>query len=141
MLSAASVVLALSLAIFHESRSESELGQRAVAEVVINRMTSRCYPSNAKDVIFQRGQFSWASEKKNRSVRQAVEVDKSAWLSAQRVATETYVRSILSEPKIIGGATHFYSGAEPYWAKGLKQRRIGQHTFVVVPCRKENYVR
>lgn len=141
MLSAASVVLALSLAIFHESRSESELGQRAVAEVVINRMTSRCYPDNAKDVIFQRGQFSWASAKKNRSAALAMKTDQAAWISAQRIATASYIRSILSEPKSIGRMTHFYSGAEPYWAKGYRKRRIGQHVFVDVPCRKENYVR
>ena len=39
------------LMIYHESRGESEDGQRAVAEVLCNRILSDLYPDTAKEVI------------------------------------------------------------------------------------------
>lgn len=46
-------------AIVHlESQGESDLGQQAVAQVVINRVNSPSFPNTIEGVIYQSGQFS-----------------------------------------------------------------------------------
>lgn len=50
----------LSCLVYCESRGESIEGQRAVAEVVLNRCLSSDFPDNVNDVIYQRKQFSTA---------------------------------------------------------------------------------
>ena len=50
----------MSALVFLESRGESIEGQRAVAEVVLNRCLSSDFPDNVNDVIYQRKQFSTA---------------------------------------------------------------------------------
>ncbi|MEM1382071.1 MAG: cell wall hydrolase [Pseudomonadota bacterium] len=59
-------VSCLGFAIYHESRSESARGQKAVAHVVMNRVRDGRYPDTVCDVITQGGadtetgcQFSW----------------------------------------------------------------------------------
>lgn len=141
MLSAASAVLYLALAIFNESRSEAIPGQRAVAEVVLNRTASACYPDNTKDVIFQRSQFSWARDVQLKRPALAVKNDADSWNKAYRIATEAYIRHLLGDRKSIGTATHFYSGAMPAWAKGYRSTKIGNHHFLTIPCKGESYVR
>lgn len=49
----------LTLAIYHESRGEPELGQRAVAEVIINRVENPYWPSTPCKVISAKSQFSF----------------------------------------------------------------------------------
>jgi spore germination cell wall hydrolase CwlJ-like protein len=43
----------LTTAIYHEARSESEAGQRAVAQVVLNRARHPAYPNSVCGVIYQ----------------------------------------------------------------------------------------
>lgn len=50
----------MSRLIYCESRGENIEGQRAVAEVVLNRCLSSDFPDNVNDVIYQRKQFSTA---------------------------------------------------------------------------------
>jgi spore germination cell wall hydrolase CwlJ-like protein len=44
--------------IYCEARGESYAGKKAVGIVVMNRVRSKEFPNNVKDVIYQKGQFS-----------------------------------------------------------------------------------
>ena len=43
----------LALAIYHEARGEAEIGQIAVAQVILNRAKSRKYPATVCGVVYQ----------------------------------------------------------------------------------------
>ncbi|QBR71039.1 cell wall hydrolase [Beijerinckiaceae bacterium] len=120
----------LAQAIYFEARSESEEGQAAVAQVVLNRVSSGLYPASICGVVFQNRrryhacQFSFACE--GRSLRVA---DQDAWQRAVRIADEvsngqTYVSDI-------GNSTHYHANyVRPRWARRLeKMDVIGHHIF------------
>lgn len=120
----------LAEAIYFEARGESEEGQAAVAQVVLNRVSSGLYPSTICGVVYQnrehyRGcQFSFACE--GRSLR-ITEPD--AWQEAVRIATAvTSGKTYLAD---IGDATHYHADyVRPYWAHRLKKMDvIGHHIF------------
>lgn len=62
--SAASVsqddVKLLARLVYLEARNQPEVGQRAVVEVVLNRMLDGRFPNTVHDVIYQKNQFSTA---------------------------------------------------------------------------------
>ncbi|MBY6243242.1 cell wall hydrolase [Methylosinus sp. Sm6] len=120
----------LAEAVYFEARSEPETGQAAVAQVVLNRVSSGLYPSNVCGVVYQNRthykacQFSFACE--GRRLRIA---EPEAWASATRVADEvmkgeTYISDV-------GGSTHYHANyVKPRWAKALKRTdKIGNHIF------------
>jgi spore germination cell wall hydrolase CwlJ-like protein len=120
----------LAQAIYFEARGESDTGQAAVAQVVLNRVSSGLYPSTICGVVFQNRQhyhacqFSFACE--GRSLR-ITEPD--AWHRAERIAAavtsgETYVADV-------GDATHYHAlYVHPDWARRLERTdRIGHHVF------------
>ncbi|MEI9916791.1 MAG: cell wall hydrolase [Methylovirgula sp.] len=120
----------LAQAIYFEARSESEKGQAAVAQVVLNRVSSGLYPPTICGVVFQNRQyyhacqFSFACE--GRSLRVT---EPEAWRRAEHIAAavtsgQTYVADV-------GDATHYHAlYVHPYWARRLQRTdRIGQHVF------------
>jgi spore germination cell wall hydrolase CwlJ-like protein len=120
----------LAEAIYFEARSESEEGQAAVAQVVLNRVSSGLYPATICGVVYQNRQrykacqFSFACE--GRSLRIA---DADSWRTALRIAGEvTNGKTYVSE---IGGSTHYHANyVRPRWAKRLeKMDVIGHHIF------------
>ncbi len=120
----------LAEAIYFEARGESEKGQAAVAQVVLNRVSSGLYPSSICGVVFQNRehyhacQFSFACE--GRSLR-ITEPD--AWHKAMRIANAvTSGRTYLAD---VGDATHYHADyVRPYWSYRLKKTDvIGHHIF------------
>ena len=120
----------LAEAIYFEARGEPPEGQAAVAQVVLNRVSSGLYPSTICGVVFQNRshyracQFSFACE--GRSLR-ITEPD--AWRRAERIANavsdgKTYVADV-------GAATHYHANyVRPRWARHLKRMdTIGHHIF------------
>ncbi|PNG24949.1 cell wall hydrolase [Methylocella silvestris] len=120
----------LAEAIYFEARSESDEGQAAVAQVVLNRVSSGLYPPTICGVVYQNRQrrnacqFSFACE--GRALRVS---EPEAWRSAVRIANEvttgaTYVADV-------GAATHYHANyARPRWARRLeKMDVIGHHIF------------
>ena len=120
----------LAEAIYFEARGESEEGQAAVAQVVLNRVASGLYPASICGVVYQNRQrrnacqFSFACD--GRSLRVA---EPEAWRTAVRIADEvsagtTYVSDV-------GGATHYHANyVRPRWARSLeKMDVIGRHIF------------
>ena len=68
-------------AVYHESGGEPERCQRMVADVVLNRVKHRGYPSTACGVVYQRSQFSWTKHKPRVS-------DRAAWQRSVSIARQ-----------------------------------------------------
>ncbi len=119
----------LTTAIYHEARSEAEEGQRAVAQVVLNRVRHRAFPNSVCGVVYQGSQrrtgcqFSFTCDG---SLRRRVEP--SAWDRARTVAVEALSGSVY-EP--VGVATHYHTTAvRPWWAASLTRAvTVGSHIF------------
>jgi len=127
----------LSQAIYYEARGESQRGQVAVAEVVMNRVRSGAYPNSICGVVYQGShrstgcQFTFTCDGSlNHRPRGR------AWERAQRVATAVmlgYTRPITQ------GATHYHTHAvNPVWNSGLVETtNVGSHVFYRFPNRSE----
>jgi len=122
--------LCLAQAIYFEARSEPEAGRAAVAQVILNRMTSGHYPTSICGVVFQNQQnyhacqFSFTCEGRALRVR-----DPEAWAQATRVADDvlggkTWVADV-------GASTHYHADyVRPRWARSLQKTDvIGKHVF------------
>ena len=120
----------LAEAVYFEARSESQEGQAAVAQVVLNRVRNPAYPNSICGVVYQnkqwrnRCQFSFACDLVPDRV-----VDGAAWRQAQLIARET-VAGKLKIPEV-EAATHYHATyVRPRWAKTMqKQKQIGLHVF------------
>ncbi len=127
----------LSQAIYYEARGESQRGQVAVAEVVMNRVRSRAYPNTICGVVYQGShrvtgcQFTFTCDGSLNSRPRG-----RAWERAQRVATA--VMSGYTRP-ITGGATHYHTHAvNPVWNSGLVETvNVGSHVFYRFPNSSE----
>ena len=120
----------LAEAIYFESRSEPEAGQAAVAQVILNRVSSGLYPNSICGVVYQNRhrhmacQFSFACEGKSLRVN-----DQDSWRTATRVADEVLEgRLWLAD---VGTSTHYHANyVRPRWARRLtKMDVIGKHIF------------
>jgi N-acetylmuramoyl-L-alanine amidase len=125
-------LMCLARNVYFEARGEPIKGQRAVAEVTLNRLASGHYAGTICEVVHQKGwdpsrkryvgAFSW-TEFKNLP-NPAGEAWKQAWQAAEEVYYGT-------EPPVVEGATHFHAVyIKPDWAEGRKViAKIGQHIF------------
>ncbi len=120
----------LAEAIYFEARSEPEEGQAAVAQVVLNRVSSGLYPASVCGVVYQNRhrwhacQFSFACEGKSLRIS-----DDESWATARRIAEEVMDgKTYLAD---VGGSTHYHADyVRPRWAKRLKKMDvIGRHIF------------
>ena len=120
----------LTNAIYFEARGESERGQMAVAQVVLNRAFSGYYPNNICGVVYQNAhrhlacQFTFACD----NVRDVV-TEPDAWEVAKRISRDTLDGKIwLPE---IGKSTHYHAyWVRPSWVNEMKKLdRLGVHTF------------
>lgn len=120
----------LAEAIYFEARSESEKGQYAVAQVVMNRTRTGYYPASVCGVVYENKhrrnacQFSFACDGKPKRVR-----DKESWKTAMRIADDVLLNgAYLPE---IGTATHYHATyVRPRWIRDMTDRtRVGTHVF------------
>ena len=132
----ASAVLWLALAVFNEARSEPLQGQVLVAEVVLKRTTSSCFPSTVSKVVRAPYQFSWVQQGGYLTASAARAEDSKAWQQAYRVALRTYIQYLLANEKVDSPYTHFHTvDSKPAWSsKGTARRRVGNHVFMALPC-------
>ena len=120
----------LARAVYFEARSESELGQLAVAKVILNRVKDPAYPKSICGVVYQGSgsrnscQFSFACDGMPDDVRQA-----NAWANSKRVAQMALAGD--SKVSAIGTATNYHADyVRPKWAKSMKRLiKIGHHIF------------
>jgi spore germination cell wall hydrolase CwlJ-like protein len=114
----------LTRAIYFEARGEDDLGQAAVAHVILNRVKSPFYPDSVREVVWQKEQFSWTQDGKSdrmtdpRAIQKAVDI-------ALAVS-----RGKIKDPT--GGALHYFAHkrVKPAWAEAGFRFILGQHTFV-----------
>ena len=127
----------LSQAIYYEARSESFVGQLAVAQVIMNRVRHPAYPNSICGVVYEGAervtgcQFTFTCD--GSMIR---EPRGRAWNRSQLVAQHAFMgfgRDVTRR------ATHYHTVAvDPYWNDNLvRTRRIGTHIFYRFPTRRE----
>jgi len=117
-------VMCLALNIYFEARSEEPMGQLAVAEVTLNRVTSSRYPDTVCEVVWQRKQFSWTHDGKSDKPK-----DARAWDMAVRVAKLAMKHR---DVVIVGNeVTHYHAEyVNPYWTTAYERvAKVGTHIF------------
>jgi spore germination cell wall hydrolase CwlJ-like protein len=121
--------LCLTDAVYYEAAREPDDGQRAVAQVVLNRVRHSAFPATVCGVVFQgsekRGcQFSFACD--GAMLRGAPARD--AWARAGRVAAAALAGSVFAP---VGMATHYHTYAvTPSWNRSLVMTGVfGAHFF------------
>ena len=124
----------LAAAIYFEARGEPIIGQIAVAQVVLNRVEDRRWPSTVCEVVkenrhkgtLHRCQFSFYCNGQREIVR-----DQEAWDTAENIAQlmldGTYTLTV--------PATHYHAThVRPFWS--LHYQKLGQienHVFYYAP--------
>jgi hypothetical protein len=124
-----SALKCLSDAIYYEAANEPDAGQRAVAQVILNRMRHPTYPNSVCGVIYQGSeratgcQFSYSCDGSMARIPA-----QASWLRAQRVAALALAGSVYAP---VGMATHYHATyVYPYWAPSLNfVGTIGAHRF------------
>ncbi len=119
----------LTQAIYYEAAFEPLEGQRAVAQVVINRMRHPAFPKTICGVVFQGAtlptgcQFSFTCDGALARPPAAW-----AWARARSVAQAALDGYVMAS---VGGATHYHADyVSPYWAPRLyKVHQVGAHIF------------
>jgi hypothetical protein len=120
----------LATAIYYEAASESESGQRAVAQVILNRVRHPAYPNSVCGVVYQgseqtlRCQFSFACD----GALARYSPTRKGWAVASRIAREALNGSVYPP---VGLATHYHTLAvAPNWSRSLSVTSIvGAHIF------------
>ena len=119
----------LTAAVYYEAASEPLDGQRAVAQVVLNRLRDLHYPKTVCGVVFQGvelptgWQFTFVGDGSL-----ARKPSAQGWATAHQVAVAAlngYVETA------VGEATHYHTvWVAPYWSPSLlKVANIGAHIF------------
>lgn len=119
----------LTSAIYYEAASESSEGQRAVAQVVLNRVRHPAFPHSVCGVVFQGAeratgcQFTFTCDGSLARPRNPL-----GWRRAMSVAAAALAGYV--EPSV-GTATHYHTiWVVPYWQSSLtKVTTVGAHIF------------
>ncbi len=119
----------LTLAIYYEAATEPDAGQRAVAQVVLNRVAHPAYPDTVCGVVFQGSerrtgcQFSFTCDGSMARKPARMWWDRAAAVARAALAGAVYAP--------VGLATHYHTvQIHPYWADSLDNvGTIGAHRF------------
>ena len=119
----------LTAAIYYEAATQSVEGQRAVAQVVLNRVRHPVYPSSVCSVVFQGSeratgcQFTFTCD--GSLLRRPLP---SLWARIRGLAKAALSGSVYAP---VGNATHYHANyVVPYWASSLsKSAVVGDHIF------------
>jgi len=119
----------LAAAVHYEAASEGAMGQRAVAQVVLNRVRHPAFPHTVCEVVFQGStratgcQFTFTCDGSLRRVP-----NPAAWQRALRIADDALAGWVETT---VGTATHYHADwVAPVWRTSLtKLATIGAHIF------------
>ncbi|WP_367274056.1 cell wall hydrolase [Erythrobacter sp.] len=128
-LARASATDCLTAAIHYEAATESAVGKRAVAQVILNRVRHPAFPNSVCEVVMQGSsrvtgcQFTFTCD--GSLYRRP---SRYGWQSARQIALAALSGAV--EPSV-GMATHYHANyVRPYWASSLdKVAAIGSHIF------------
>jgi hypothetical protein len=123
----------LTAAVYYEAASESEDGQRAVAQVVLNRVRHPAYPASICAVVYQGStlptgcQFTFTCDGSLERQRSARE-----WARAEAIAADALAGHVFAP---VGHALNYHTNfVVPYWASRLAKKAIvGTHIFYRLP--------
>jgi hypothetical protein len=123
----------LTAAIYYEAASEPEDGQRAVAQVVLNRVRHPAYPGSICAVVYQGStlptgcQFTFTCDGSLDRGRA-----KAEWTRAESIAAAALAGKVFAP---VGNALNYHANfVVPYWAKTLAKKAIvGTHIFYRLP--------
>jgi hypothetical protein len=127
----------LTQAVYYEARSQSDDGQRAVAQVVLNRVRHPSYPNSVCGVVFQGSeratgcQFTFTCDGSMYH-----NIEPYAWDRAERIARDALSGRVY---RPVGLALNYHTTAiRPYWAPSLvRQAVVGDHIFYRRPGSSE----
>jgi spore germination cell wall hydrolase CwlJ-like protein len=119
----------LTAAVYYEAAIESEDGQRAVAQVVLNRLRHPAFPKSVCGVVFQGSdrstgcQFTFTCDGSLARIPY-----QQGWERARKVAEEALDGKVY---KPVGYSTHYHTNwVVPYWSSSLtKVANVGTHIF------------
>ncbi|HEX2764626.1 MAG TPA: cell wall hydrolase [Allosphingosinicella sp.] len=119
----------LTAAVYYESAIEPLDGQRAVAQVVLNRVRHPAFPKTVCGVVFQGAerttgcQFTFTCDGSIHRTPAA-----SLWGRARKVAEGALAGKVYAP---VGWATHYHTNwVVPYWSSSLvKLANVGTHIF------------
>lgn len=122
-------------AVYYEAGNESVSGKRAVAQVVLNRVSHDSYPNSVCGVVYQGSQratgcqFTFTCDGSL-----ARSPSRVGWARARFVAEEALSGTVFDR---VGLSTHYHAKyVVPYWgASLLKTATIGAHIFYRSPNR------
>ncbi len=124
----------LAQAIYYEARSESEDGQRAVAQVVLNRVRHPAWPNSVCGVVYQGPlrpgggcQFTFTCDGSLERRAEGI-----GWARARALAAEALAGRVYAP---VGLSTHYHTHAvSPSWGPRLARTTvIGAHIFYRLP--------
>jgi hypothetical protein len=123
----------LAAAVYYEAGRESADGQRAVAQVVLNRLRHPAWPHSVCEVVYQgsertdrRCQFTFSCD------GAMARVPGASWADARRIARAALAGTVFAP---VGLATSYHSLAvRPAWAARLRPVAVvGAHVFYRLP--------
>lgn len=109
-------------ALVYEARSESEIGQVAIAHVILNRVKSHKWSDSVAGVVYAPRQFSYTMSKQENVP------SKKDWRKSYLLAWEV-LNGMVESP--VGDADHYHAKyVKPKWASKLEYvATIGEHKF------------
>lgn len=121
----------LARAVYFEARSESEMGQLAVAKVILNRTKNPAYPKTICGVVYQGSQrrnscqFSFACDGLPDDVKSP-----AAWSRSKRIAQKA-ISGDVNMGAAMSTATNYHADyVKPRWARSMRKLvKIGTHIF------------
>ena len=121
--------LCLATTVYLEARNQTELGQRAVAEVALRRRDSGQWGESVCEVVLARKQFAPTIVNPGLRMRNL-----EAWEKAVNVAFQAqqdWRMPAGQRNEVVPGASHFAALdlASPAWATSPRVATIGDHTF------------
>jgi spore germination cell wall hydrolase CwlJ-like protein len=129
MLDEARALDCLTAAVYYEAAYESLDGQRAVAQVVLNRMRHPAYPKTVCGVVFQGSERVTGCQLTFTCDGSLTRTpNETVWSRARQVALSALNGYVM---KKVGNATHYHAVyVAPYWSPNLvKVAAIGAHVF------------
>jgi len=119
----------LASAVYYEAGNQDENGERAVAQVVLNRVRHPAFPSSVCAVVYQGSsrptgcQFTFTCDGSL-----AREPDAEGWRRAYKVAVDALSGTVYGP---VGWATHYHADyVMPTWASSMaKNAIVGAHIF------------
>jgi spore germination cell wall hydrolase CwlJ-like protein len=125
--------LCLATTVYLEARDQSELGQRAVAEVALRRQETGRWGDSVCEVVTAPKQF--APTLVNPGIQVGGDIE--AWTRAINVALaaqKDWQQPVADRHEVVPGASHFVALglAKPAWRNKPLVATIGDHTFLRV---------